>query len=145
MWFDVCVLSLFINVSVIFWQICMGSGACVRVRIYTRYMNLYVDAIAEDWDKTSGLCGTYNGNRNDDFYDPDGNLVSCSSNICRRFSDQWRVPDEDNLFKTPISNVQSQYDVPKLCKCQEQGGQKFHCGPAVTSRKTGNNAQKRYP
>ena len=102
-------------------------------------MDLFVDGIAEDRDKTSGLCGTYNGNKNDDYQDPNGQLVPCSSNVCRQFSDQWRVPDEENLFRTSITNVQSQYDVPKLCKCEKQGGQEFHCGPPIVSKKTGNN------
>lgn len=39
-----------------------------------------------DHDRTGGLCGTLNGNRNDDFMDKDGNLLNGNE----EFNRYWR-------------------------------------------------------
>ncbi|XP_040205480.1 zonadhesin-like [Rana temporaria] len=41
--------------------------------------------------KLCGLCGTYNGNQQDDFLTPDGVLAPTSND----FANSWRVPDDN--------------------------------------------------
>ncbi len=47
----------------VFQQICMPSGACVRI---DSDGTIEIDAIPQDWGKLSGTCGNFNGNRYDD-------------------------------------------------------------------------------
>ena len=116
----------------------MGSGACVRLTVGRGYINLYIDGIVEDQFNVSGLCGNYNKDPSDDYRDRAGNPVPCTSNVCRQFSDEWKVPDEENLFDcSTITEVEVDYRLPELCKCIEDQGQKFHC-ESPTTLNTGN-------
>ena len=131
----------------------MGSGACVRMifgggnrwivendrRIFRRtsaWISVYIDGIVEDKGKVSGLCGNYNGERDDDYRSPDDEPVSCPSNVCPQFSNLWKVPDEDNLFNTLITEVEVNYDLPTLCQCKKEGtDQEIVCEPPTTQNR----------
>ena len=132
----------------------MGSGACVRMvfgggnrwifegnrwifRHTSAWISVYIDGIVEDKGKVTGLCGNYNGNRDDDYRSPEDEPVVCPSNVCPQFSDLWRVPDEDNLFNTDITEVDVDYDLPNLCQCKEQNSLEIECKRPTTPN-TGN-------
>ncbi len=47
----------------------MPSGSAVQVDIHTSGMNIYVQGLPRDQGKTYGLCGNYDGDKNNDLQD----------------------------------------------------------------------------
>ena len=45
------------------------------------WLNVDITPSFVDWEQTEGLCGTYNGNWEDDFTDRNGNIVGQSDFI----------------------------------------------------------------
>ena len=112
----------------------MGSGACVRMYVYAGgYINLYIDGIIEDQSNTKGLCGNYNGIRDDDSRSRNGASIPCIHGaLCHQWSEEWRVSPEDSLFDTHITEVVVNYPLPELCKCIDHESQNIECGPPTT-------------
>ena len=114
----------------------MGSGSCVRIDVDDRWLNIYIDGIAEDKNNVSGLCGNYNEDSTDDFRTPSGDLTDCTTWGCIDFANLWKVAPEDSLFENTPPSVNDDYMVPELCRCKKHEGQEIECGP-VTSLKLG--------
>ncbi len=110
-------------------QICMPSGACVRVEARSQWFNLYIDGLPEDKNNGVGLCGNFNGDPDDDMMTPNGTVISSCSYGCPEFSDHWRVDPQDDLFDVQITPIQANYPIPRMCKCDEHGSQNITCGP----------------
>lgn len=108
-------------------QICMGSGACVRVWIDYWGLSFEVDGVPEDQGHVKGLCGNYNGDRNDDYMSPTGQVIPCATNVCRDFSNLWKVPREDDLFDHPPQEIEGSDEI-ELCECTGQRTATLRCG-----------------
>ena len=77
----------------------LPTGAYIDFQIGERdWINLYLHASSDDWDKTLGLCGTFNGAKIDDFTLPDEvtqvpihDQAACGDDpeVCR-FAEAWR-------------------------------------------------------
>ncbi|XP_061170596.1 von Willebrand factor D and EGF domain-containing protein-like [Saccostrea echinata] len=78
------------------YKIYFPSGTYVNALLqdYTgvRTINVHMYPSKADKDETLGLCGTLNGNQNDDFMDKDGNLL-----VRIDFINHWRVTPEEFL------------------------------------------------
>ncbi|XP_033756294.1 uncharacterized protein LOC117339038 [Pecten maximus] len=62
------------------------------------YLNVFMHASALDFNQTVGLCGTFNGDKEDDLTLPDGTVDPSDARKPDSFSLQWRVSEEDSLF-----------------------------------------------
>ncbi|XP_078656297.1 von Willebrand factor D and EGF domain-containing protein-like [Branchiostoma floridae x Branchiostoma belcheri] len=109
-------------------RITMPSGASVKVegRIW---MTITMHAPGIDFGHTEGLCGTFDGNPDNDLMMPDGSIASHHiwEDWHREFSSGWRIPHGTSLFDVdclpegPSSPLaQSQY-----CTCV--GGGSVEC------------------
>lgn len=58
----------------------MPSGAKVVARVRAYWMNLYIYLAPEDWGRTEGLCGTYDGNSLNDWKLPGTTSVTVNQN-----------------------------------------------------------------
>lgn len=67
-------------------QITFSSGAFVRVDVADWGMSLTVRAPGSDRGHTEGLCGTYDGQPNNDFHKEGGETVEDSAS----FFNAWR-------------------------------------------------------
>ncbi len=67
-------------------QINMPSGAYVKMDVHAWGLNLYGFAPSEDFNKTSGLCGTFDGNTENDYVIQGQNRIGSLSD----FVESWR-------------------------------------------------------
>ena len=54
-----------------------------------RYMNVYINAPEDDYQKTEGLCGNFDGRRDNDLTARNGHVYRWSHNG-NSFADTWR-------------------------------------------------------
>ena len=76
----------------------MPSGAYIDFRVGEHWINIYLYASSDDWMATRGLCGTFDGDKANDFLFPDGftkthaeDNLGCgeSPDVCK-FANEWR-------------------------------------------------------
>ncbi|XP_072266261.1 IgGFc-binding protein-like [Pyxicephalus adspersus] len=83
--------------------------------------------------KLCGLCGTYNGNQNDDFLTPEGILAPTSND----FGNSWRAPDvgwvcEDDIVDPPPCDPTDEIKYVDQCKLILLGNGPFkECHPHI--------------
>jgi hypothetical protein len=80
-------------------QLLMSDGAQVKLSVQDNgangsYMNVNVVIPAIYWQRTSGLCGTYDDNPNNDFTKSDGTITGNGD----EFGASWLLTDPDNVF-----------------------------------------------
>ncbi|KAK1802432.1 hypothetical protein P4O66_022091 [Electrophorus voltai] len=101
------------------------SGAFVRADVHDRGMSVSVRVPSRDFNGTRGLCGTFDGNSQNDLHSPDG--TAYQSGELDLFIQDWRVAPGESLFdRTPPAEA-GPSERP-FCACQ--GGY----GPAPGSR-----------
>ncbi len=64
----------------------MPSGAYVKIEVHNWGMNLYTFVPGEDMGKLQGLCGTFDGNPDNDMKAPDQDILLPRED----FIDSWR-------------------------------------------------------
>ena len=73
-------------------QINFSSGAYVRFNAYHWGADIYVQVPSDDYQKTFGLCGTFDENKDNDIVDKNGKKFSLEpgSIASKDFSDTWK-------------------------------------------------------
>lgn len=76
------------------------SGAQVKVTANKNLMNIYITSPEDDFGATKGLCGTFDGNRDNDLMHPNGQtdkfqLTRFQPNS---FVESWRIPIGSSMF-----------------------------------------------
>lgn len=99
----------------------MPSGAYVKMDVHDWGMNLYAYAPSEDINKTSGLCGTFDGIPGNDFIMQGSNLLGWRE----EFIESWRIPQGESLFDKPPEWLPNKQQNLKYCKCL--GRQHIEC------------------
>ena len=94
-------------------------------------VNIY--GLPEDQDNMRGLCGNFNGDRDDDFMAPDGTVMPCNMTTmdeCLTYMRTWRVPPDQDMFKCNFrDNGPFDHRVPSMCTCETHAGEDVRCGP----------------
>ncbi len=100
----------------------------MRVTPWVSYVE--IDGISEDKEKVRGLCGNFNGDRSDDFMDPNGVVTtSCPARLCPAYTSTWRVPQDKDLFDCKFTDYGTfDYPIPSMCTCETHLGQDVQCG-----------------
>ncbi|MEE6466467.1 hypothetical protein FKM82_006964 [Ascaphus truei] len=123
--------------------ISFSSGAFIRADVSDWGMSLTLRAPSSDFKNTLGLCGTFDGNANNDFHDTKGVQLEETLNNHLNFINQWKISagesffdkmpssppfsknmkycsctvDKDELHQSPnILNTNSQIDYASVCK-----------------------------
>lgn len=91
------------------------SGAFVRVDVANWGMSLTVRAPGSDRGHTEGLCGTYDGQPNNDFHKEGGETVEDST----AFINAWRLAPGSSLFDK-IPTYKSNSSLRQYCHCQQE-------------------------
>ena len=79
-------------------QIQLPTGAYIDFNVGDNWVNIFLHGSSDDYKSTLGLCGTFDGNPNNDFLFPDERTYTTprahetcgnSSDVCR-FAEAWR-------------------------------------------------------
>ncbi|XP_004560250.3 von Willebrand factor D and EGF domain-containing protein [Maylandia zebra] len=92
-----------------------SSGAFVRADVSDWGMSLTLRAPISDWRHTEGLCGTYDGQSENDFHLAGGAKLE----DLHTFISEWRLPPGNSLFDTVPSHI-STLNSRRHCTCQEE-------------------------
>ncbi|XP_074539724.1 von Willebrand factor D and EGF domain-containing protein [Halichoeres trimaculatus] len=92
-----------------------SSGAFVRADVSDWGMSLTLRAPGSDWSHTEGLCGTYDGQPDNDFQSAGGAVLEDQY----AFIFAWRLPPGSSLFDAVPSHL-SPLSPHRFCNCQAE-------------------------
>ncbi|XP_026172334.1 von Willebrand factor D and EGF domain-containing protein isoform X2 [Mastacembelus armatus] len=92
-----------------------SSGAFVRADVSDWGMSLTLRAPSSDRSHTEGLCGTYDGQSDNDFH----SAVGTTLEDLHAFISEWRLPPGTSLFDTTPSHL-STLTPRNYCTCQTE-------------------------
>ncbi|KAM9852042.1 von Willebrand factor D and EGF domain-containing protein [Aulostomus maculatus] len=92
-----------------------SSGAFVRADVSDWGMSLTLRAPSSDWSHTEGLCGTYDGQPDNDFHSAGGAALE----DLQHFISEWRLAPATSLFDTLPSSPHA-LSPRKFCNCQAE-------------------------
>ncbi|WAR27900.1 VWDE-like protein [Mya arenaria] len=105
-------------------QVSFPSGAQVKVTNSRGVaLNVHITAPEVDFSGTEGLCGFFDGNRDNDLTYPTGKIATFPTNRSQNnnFVESWRIPVGDSFFdKTPAIDPKLNRDM-YYCKCDQKG------------------------
>ncbi|XP_062619832.1 von Willebrand factor D and EGF domain-containing protein-like, partial [Saccostrea cucullata] len=100
------------------YEVILPTGAVVYVMTGNGFFNVKMLASALDYKNTEGLCGNFDGDRNNDFRKRDGELYTRGGKQPNEFSLSWRVPEEDSLYRGYCeSSADTSPKVENYCDC----------------------------
>jgi len=70
-----------------------ASGAQVKVNVWGNNMNVYIDVPGVDWQSTTGMCGTFDGNSNNE------GVPSYIISNYNGLPAEWRIEPEHSLWR----------------------------------------------
>ncbi|XP_048366352.1 von Willebrand factor D and EGF domain-containing protein isoform X1 [Sphaerodactylus townsendi] len=101
--------------------ISFSSGAFIRADVSEWGMSLTLRASSSDYKHTLGLCGTFDGNSENDYHDVDGTKLIGGADAYLTFIDKWRIAPGESLFdKTPSPLTSAKKTL--FCSCSADGG-----------------------
>lgn len=95
------------------YQIHLPTGAYIEFLMGEFWINLHLYGASDDWRATMGLCGTFDGDKYNDFLHPDGVTQSrardhdaCgeATNVCD-FAESWRFGSHFALVSSHSVNL----------------------------------------
>ncbi|XP_039974712.1 von Willebrand factor D and EGF domain-containing protein [Xiphias gladius] len=92
-----------------------SSGSFVRADVSDWGMSLTLRAPSSDWSHTEGLCGTYDGQSDNDFHSAGGATME----DLHTFISEWRLPPGTSLFDTMPSHPSS-LSPRRHCTCKTE-------------------------
>ncbi|XP_046567313.1 von Willebrand factor D and EGF domain-containing protein-like [Haliotis rubra] len=79
-------------------MISFASGSWLRVQDFATYINVEVQVPAEDFGHVQGICGTFDGNPDNELQSPDGETFDLNDNVPTLFFRSWRLRADQSLL-----------------------------------------------
>ncbi|CAH2282496.1 von Willebrand factor D and EGF domain-containing isoform X1 [Pelobates cultripes] len=92
------------------------SGAFIRADVSDWGMSLTLRAPSSDFKNTLGLCGTFDGNSDNDFHNSKGVPLDGTSQNRLHFINEWKISAGESFFDKTPSSLQLPKTI-KYCKC----------------------------
>ncbi|XP_045144587.1 von Willebrand factor D and EGF domain-containing protein [Echinops telfairi] len=92
------------------------SGAFIRADLSEWGMSLTIRAPSSDYKNTLGLCGTFDGNPENDFHDKKGIKIDNRLNDLVAFINVWRISPGQSMFDIPPIPLTSSGKI-SYCNC----------------------------
>ncbi|XP_075684884.1 von Willebrand factor D and EGF domain-containing protein [Rhinoderma darwinii] len=102
--------------------ISFSSGAFIRADVSDWGLSLTLRASNMDFKDTLGLCGTFDGNANNDFHDKKGVQLEETSHGRLYFINEWRIPAGESLFDKIPTSIPQNIEKTKYCGCASTTG-----------------------
>ncbi|CAM4518972.1 unnamed protein product [Lepidochelys olivacea] len=96
--------------------ISFSSGAFIRADVSEWGMSLTLRAPSSDYKNTLGLCGSFDGDAENDYHTVNGIKIPKNSNAHLTFINEWRISPGDSLFDKTPSSLSSSKKTP-FCSC----------------------------
>ncbi|VDI35110.1 Hypothetical predicted protein [Mytilus galloprovincialis] len=107
------------------YEVHLPTGSVVSLQIaMNRRINVHVTLSRSDRDQVEGLCGSWNGNRTDDFMDRTGRVLDNATLSAR----SWRVPRAESLFDAKRRNETINLSY-MYCACSDSTISNGHLSP----------------
>ncbi|RUS80662.1 hypothetical protein EGW08_011566, partial [Elysia chlorotica] len=104
------------------YEVILPTGTEVKVITEGYYLNVWVQASANDFNSSMGLCGNYNGEENDDIMTQKGEVYTGSEIQPNKFSATWRVNTSQSHYRGvcpgEFTDFEESDDV--FCACQAE-------------------------
>ncbi|KAM5158326.1 von Willebrand factor D and EGF domain-containing protein [Mantella aurantiaca] len=97
--------------------ISFSSGAFVRSDVSEWGMSLTLRAPSSDFKNTLGLCGTFDGNPNNDFHDTKGAQLEETSHSRFYFINHWKIPAGESFFDKIPEGIPPINQKTSYCSC----------------------------
>ncbi|XP_066441605.1 von Willebrand factor D and EGF domain-containing protein isoform X2 [Eleutherodactylus coqui] len=97
--------------------ISFSSGAFIRADVNDWGISLTLRASNYDFENTLGLCGTFDGNANNDFHDKKGVQLEETSHGRLYFINEWKIPAGKSLFDERPASLSQNIKKTKYCSC----------------------------
>ncbi|XP_061771484.1 von Willebrand factor D and EGF domain-containing protein isoform X1 [Nerophis ophidion] len=107
-----------------------SSGAFVRADVADWGMSLTLRAPGSDRGHTTGLCGTYDGDPDNDFH----SLAGSTLEDLQAFISDWRLRPGSSMFDSKPTSSPSMLSPLKFCNCQTETSQGSRRPPVTCSR-----------
>ncbi|KAM9308078.1 von Willebrand factor D and EGF domain-containing protein [Gastrophryne carolinensis] len=100
--------------------ISFSSGAFIRADVSEWGMSLTLRAPSSDFKNTLGLCGTFDGNPNNDFHDIKGVQMEETSHSRFYFINHWKIPAGESFFDKLPTFTSLAKKKSKYCSCMAE-------------------------
>ncbi|XP_025080059.1 von Willebrand factor D and EGF domain-containing protein-like [Pomacea canaliculata] len=110
------------------YMLAFTTGEWVKITDFSSYMNVEVQVTGSEFGVTSGLCGTFDNNADNDFTSIDG-VIHPDSDVPLSFTESWRLQPQDSLLNGVLRPVTEGFsrDNTELCTCNAASGS-IDCG-----------------
>ncbi|GFR90472.1 von Willebrand factor D and EGF domain-containing protein, partial [Elysia marginata] len=104
------------------YKVILPTGTEVKVIARGKYLNVWVQASAADFNNSIGLCGNYNGRKEDDLTTQMGNVYTGSERQPNVFSATWRVNTTESHYRGVCPGQLADYEQTEntFCACQAE-------------------------
>uniref|UniRef100_A0A8C3IK74 VWDE protein n=1 Tax=Chrysemys picta bellii TaxID=8478 RepID=A0A8C3IK74_CHRPI len=96
--------------------ISFSSGAFIRADVSEWGMSVTLRAPSSDYKNTLGLCGTFDGDAENDYHTVNRKEIPKNSNAHLTFINEWRISPGDSLFDKTPGSLSSSKKTP-FCSC----------------------------
>ncbi|BFZ01819.1 hypothetical protein BsWGS_04858 [Bradybaena similaris] len=112
------------------YRVILPTGTEVKVVVTPKFLNVWVQSSAADFNSIMGLCGNFNNNASDDLKMPSGTVYTGNQKEPDAFSLSWRVNATESHFRGICASDSAPASRTQYCVCSNDGSPSV-CQPSL--------------